>query len=294
MILTLCGGLCWGLSGCMGQYMFSVLGMDSRWLVPIRLGIAGVIMMVYCLIRYGALTFKPWTDRQEALELIIYSIPGVSVCQLAYFMTIQYSTASFGTIMQDLSPIFITIVMCIKSRKKPSISHIIAIILALTGVVLISTHGDPANIGAQSSAVIFGIISAICVMIYNVVPVHIIKKYPVALMQAWAFTMGGVILAVVLRSWTIEYRPDIRGILAIMFVVVVGNILAFTLYMKGVSYIGPERGILLGFSEPVSAAIIGITVFKNTFTAADTVGFVCIFSMLILITQTLKKTNEKN
>lgn len=31
MLLTISGGLCWGMSGCMGQYMFSVLGMDSQW-----------------------------------------------------------------------------------------------------------------------------------------------------------------------------------------------------------------------------------------------------------------------
>ena len=40
-LLTLSGGACWGLSGSMGQYLFTRQGMDSRWLVPIRLGLAG-------------------------------------------------------------------------------------------------------------------------------------------------------------------------------------------------------------------------------------------------------------
>ena len=35
-ILTTLGGICWGLSGSMGQYLFTRQGMDSRWLVPIR------------------------------------------------------------------------------------------------------------------------------------------------------------------------------------------------------------------------------------------------------------------
>ena len=33
-ILTTLGGICWGLSGSMGQYLFTRQGMDSRWLVP--------------------------------------------------------------------------------------------------------------------------------------------------------------------------------------------------------------------------------------------------------------------
>jgi drug/metabolite transporter (DMT)-like permease len=285
MMLTLMGGLCWGLSGCMGQYMFSVLGMDSKWLVPIRLGLAGVLMLIYCFIRYGKQTIAPWKNRMECIELLIYGLPGVAVCQFTYFLTIQLSTASFGTIMQDLSPVFIMIVMCIKKRKRPELIQVTAIILALVGVTLVSSHGDLANLGAQSTAIIVGAISGFCVMIYNVVPVHLINKYPISIMQAWSFAMGGVFLGLVFRSWNIHYVPDIRGIIGIIFVIVVGNILAFTLYMKGVSYIGPEKSILYGFSEPLVAAIVGIAFFKNPFTFADVIGFICIFLMLFLITK---------
>ena len=45
-LLTLLGGICWGLSGCVGQFLFTHEGMDSRWLVPVRLGIAGVLLLV--------------------------------------------------------------------------------------------------------------------------------------------------------------------------------------------------------------------------------------------------------
>ena len=41
-VLATGGGICWGLSGSMGQYLFRCQGMDSRWLVPYRLGLAGV------------------------------------------------------------------------------------------------------------------------------------------------------------------------------------------------------------------------------------------------------------
>ena len=43
-LLTMFGGMCWGVSGCVGQYLFTSQGMDSTWLVPIRLFLAGVIL----------------------------------------------------------------------------------------------------------------------------------------------------------------------------------------------------------------------------------------------------------
>ena len=41
--LTMGGAACWGVSGCMGQYLFTHEGMDSTWLVPIRLFLAGLM-----------------------------------------------------------------------------------------------------------------------------------------------------------------------------------------------------------------------------------------------------------
>jgi len=293
MLLTVSGGVCWGLSGSMGQYMFSNLGMDSKWLVPIRLGFAGILMLIYCFARYGKETLKPWTNRTEAIELLLYGLPGVALCQFTYFLTIQLSTASVGTIMQDLSPVFIMAAICLKNKRKPSVREVVAILLALVGVMLVSTHGDPSNLSANSTALISGVICAFCVMIYNVVPVHIIKKYPVSIMQAWSFAMGGALLTLIFRSWRIYYVPDIRGLAGIAFVVVIGNVLAFTAYMKGVSYIGPEKGILYGFAEPLTAAVIGVIFFRNPFTAADAAGFICIFTMLFLITKARTKAKVK-
>lgn len=30
-LLTMFGGMCWGVSGCVGQYLFTRQGMDSTW-----------------------------------------------------------------------------------------------------------------------------------------------------------------------------------------------------------------------------------------------------------------------
>ena len=46
-ILTILGGTCWGISGSVGQYLFNYEGMVSRWLVPIRLGLAGILILIY-------------------------------------------------------------------------------------------------------------------------------------------------------------------------------------------------------------------------------------------------------
>ena len=59
-LLTMFGGMCWGVSGCVGQYLFTRQGMDSTWLVPIRLFLAGVILCIYYGVRNWRQLVNPW------------------------------------------------------------------------------------------------------------------------------------------------------------------------------------------------------------------------------------------
>ena len=115
--------------------------------------------------------------------------------------------------------------------------------------------------------------------------------FPVTLLQGWAFLMGGAFFTLLFRPWTYHYVPTAIGILGIAGCVLIGNVLAFPLYMTGVKYIGPEKAILYGFAEPVTAAVIACTILHVPFTAGDALGFVLIFLMLVLIS---KDTDARN
>ncbi len=271
-ILTTLGGICWGLSGSMGQYLFTRQGMDSRWLVPIRLGLAGIILLLYCSRRFGRKVLSPWQNKTEARDLVIYGLLGVSCCQFLYFLTIQLSTAGAATILQDLSPIMILFVSCRQAKRAPELHEILAIALALAGVFLITTHGTTGSVAVPLPAIVTGVLSAVCVTIYNVTPQRLMRSYPVVLLQGWAFLMGGAASSLILRPWHFGY-----------VVVIVGNVLAFPLYIQGVKYIGPEKAILYGFSEPISAAVVGTLFLGSPFTLFDAAGFALVFSMLALI-----------
>jgi drug/metabolite transporter (DMT)-like permease len=282
-LLTLTGGACWGISGSVGQYLFTRQGMDSRWLVPVRLGFAGIILLIYGIIRFRGAVFDPWKNRYDRRDLIIYGVLGVSMSQFLYFLTIQLSTAGTGTILQDLSPIIILSLSCIVARRFPTAREIIAIVLALAGVFLIVTHGSLTNMSVSAAALVSGILSAVCVTIYNMEPAHLLSKFSVMQLQSWAFLMGSALFALVFRSWQFHYVPNAAGWLGIAAVVLIGNVAAFPCYLKGVTYIGPERGILYGFAEPVTAAIISTLFLGSPFTVWDAVGFCAVFAMMVLI-----------
>ena len=153
--LTMGGAACWGVSGCMGQYLFTREGMDSTWLVPIRLFLAGLILCGYFCIRDRKMLFDPWNVKKNprnAIDLLVYGLAGVSCCQFTYFLTIQLSSAGMGTILQDLSPVIILLVVCIQQRRGPRVFEIFSILLALVGVFLITTHGSLTGLAVSPAA----------------------------------------------------------------------------------------------------------------------------------------------
>lgn len=281
--LTMFGAACWGISGCTGQYLFTQQGMDSKWLVPIRLLFAGLILCGYYLFRDRRLLVAPWRTRRNAVDLVIYGLLGVSMCQFTYFLTIQLSNAGTATILQNVAPAIILLVSCILERRLPRVFEIFSMVLALTGIFLLTTHGNPGSLAVNPMAIVIGIISACCVVIYTMWPKNLQRQYPTPLLQGWAFLMGGAFFLLLFRPWTMGYVPTAAGILGIAVVVLVGNVLAFCCYMQGVKLIGPQKASLYSFAEPVTAALIGTCLLGSPFTVWDALGFACVFVMLVLL-----------
>lgn len=64
--LTLAGGICWGLSGCFGQYLFQKKDITADWLVMVRLLLAGVLLVLMGFLltkkRMGDIWKILWTE----------------------------------------------------------------------------------------------------------------------------------------------------------------------------------------------------------------------------------------
>ena len=58
------GGVCWGASGTVGQYLFTRQGVDSGWLTVVRMFLAGVVLLGGALVRHRPQLRTIWSDRR--------------------------------------------------------------------------------------------------------------------------------------------------------------------------------------------------------------------------------------
>ena len=282
-LLTALGGIGWGVSGTCGQYLFTQKGVTSFWLVPLRLLLAGILLLSWEAVKNPRQLLGPWRSKEDRTQLLIYGLAGITLCQLSYFGTIQLSTAGVATILQSLSPVFILLYTCRAVRRRPAGREVGSIVLALAGVCLIATHGRLNDLAVSPQALAVGTLSAFTVMIYNVRPAWFLRRWPAPLLQGWSFLMGGLLLCAVFRPWQYPVALDAGVLAGLAGVILLGNLIAFNCYMTGVRLIGPGKGILYGFSEPVAAAVCSSVWLGAPFTGWDAAGFACIFLTLALL-----------
>ncbi len=245
ILITLAGGCLWGFSGACGQYLFTYKDACSDWLVPIRLTTAGLLLVLYYLFRRPEDNRRIWTNPGNTVTLILYGILGMMLCQYSYFRAIETSNAGTATVLQYLSPVLIMLVMCIWERRLPSMIHMLSILLALAGIYLLATHGQPGQLVVSGQTLFWGLFSAVTVVLYNLIPRGLMNIYPTPFLLGWAMLIGGISLGLLRRPW--QFRPviDSATVLCLTAVILFGTIAAFSLYMQGVKLIGTGQPLCL-------------------------------------------------
>ena len=289
-IVTIAGGILWGVSGVCGQYMFQNKGVTAPWLVSVRLVVAGLLMLCYYLLTDREQTLAIWKSKRDRRDVIIYGLLGMLPCQYAYFQTIEWSNAGTATVIQYLGPALIVIWVCFRTKRMPTLQEITGVILAVIGVFLIATHGNPTSLALSGRALLMGLASAVSVAIYTLEPARLQKKYDTPLILAWGMTIGGVALTLISRPWTAKgIQADAEMFAALAFVIVFGTMAGFSLYMTGVKLIGSVKASLYACMEPVSSMILTVLWMKVNFTTPDLIGTLLVIATIIILAIPTKK-----
>lgn len=283
IIVTVSGAVCWGFSGCFGQFLFVEKGITAEWLVSVRLVFAGILLILIGLVLNKESMWDIFKNKADTKQLLLFSILGMLLVQYTYFAAIQHSNAGTATVLQSLNPLVILGVICVKEIRFPKKLEVGAIISALLGTFLLSTHGDIHNMSLTGMALFLGLSSAVSAALYNLLSGRIMKKYGVYVVVGFGMLIAGVIMIFVAPPWKYEILWDLETIWAVLGVVVIGTAVAFSLYLKGVSMVGPFMGSLLTSVEPVTAIIVSFLFLGSEFHPIELVGFILVLGTVFVL-----------
>ena len=284
--VTAVAAVCWGTSGVSAEYLMEHHGIELTLISFFRMFISGILALVYVLARSRGITAQHRelvTTRRNWLPLVSYAIFGLAACQLSYMGVIRASNAGTGTVLQYLGLILIVVWVCLSQHRWPRASEAVAILLALAGTFLLSTHGSLDTLALTPVALAWGSIAALTLAIYTLLPARLIADYGAELVVGYGLIIGGAGVGLVGQVWrySITWTPDV--ILAMAITVVLGTAVAFTAYLWGVDRIGPVRASLIGSVEPIAATVFSALIMGTSYTGADIVGMALIVGAVVTI-----------
>lgn len=291
---TLAGGICWGFSGICSQFLFEEKGISPNWLSPVRLLCAGILLLGYASLTQRESLIECIKNKKDRKQLLLFGVFGLMICQYTYLAAIFHSNAGTATVLQYSGMVMLMLVACVKFRKAPVFNEILALLSAVIGIYLLATQGNPGQLALSAEALFWGIFSAVGLVLYSTLPVRIISRRGSIVVTGYGMIVGGVVLFILLRPWRYKLLLDLSTLIALAAVIIIGTVAAFTLYLKGVSEIGPVKASMLGSSEPVSATVFTVLFMGTKFTGTDIMAFALITVTVFLLANGKKQTGVTN
>lgn len=282
-ICALLGGICWGFSGTMGQYLFSAKGLETAWVTTVRMLLAGVLLLGVLAVRQPRQTLAVWKVGKDARRLLLFAALGLIPCQFTYLECIAYSNSATGTALNYLGQMMILFYVCLTTRRLPTRWEITALLLAMLGVFFLATHGNIHTLVLSPQALFWGLLGAAMVVVYSALPRPLLAVYGSPAVTGWGMLVGGVLLFFLSRFWQQPVTLDAQTVAGVLLIGVVGTAMAFTFYLQGVRDIGPVKTSLLSCAELVTAGILTCLWLKTPLVLQDFVGMALILGMVVFL-----------
>lgn len=271
----------WGCSATVVQYLFAK-GISAEWLVNVRLVFAGLFILGYAFLSKGKQTFAVWKNRQSAVHQLIFSIFGMLAIQLTYFMAIAQSNSATATVLQFTNAVMISVVLAIRYRTWPRRVELISLIMAVVGVVLLVTSGNFTRLNVSPAGLIWGLLSAVAAVSYTLVPTKLIHEFGALPVVGWAMLIGGIAYNFYLPMWNGVPKLTPFLILVILVVILFGTMIPYLLFLQGLSYVNPATASMLGAMEPLSAAVLTVTVLHTPLGLAEVLGMILVLGTVFI------------
>ncbi|MFC7202937.1 DMT family transporter [Haloferax namakaokahaiae] len=250
----------------------------------LRYELAGLVMLGYAL--FSTDRWYP-KRRDELLMTAIGAVFIIAAYHALLYLGQNYVPGAIASIIISLSPIltaaFASAILSTRSLGKTGIAGLVA---GFAGVVVVA-NPDAGILGSsQAMGIALIFLGAASFSLGSVLTRPLRTDLPVQSIQAWTMFGGGLILHVagLARGESmaaIHWVPE--AVAAFLYLTLVSGAVAFLLYFELLDRVGPTELNLIGYLEPVVAALMSWVLLGHVVSNSTLVGFVAIFAGFALI-----------
>ena len=295
--------------------MFASNGIASKLLLPDSDGTGGYISpwrlaQIRAITACALLALYLWNrapqtfriKRSEILPLVLYGVIGIAMVQALYFISISRMHVSIALLIEFTAPVWIVLYLRIVKRKHVPNQMWLALILALTGLAVISQIWD--GLKLDNIGVIAGFGASFALAFCFLCGESISNYRDNQSITMWGFFFAGVVWCLVLPVWNFPVEvfttsiplegalegSNTPGWVLILYVVLIGTILPYLCVMVGLKNLKASTTSAFGLLEPIFAGMIAWVWFAESWTFIQLLGGVVVIAGIYLAAQARSKT----
>lgn len=201
-----------------------------------------------------------------------------SLSSLTLFQSYNYMDAGIASTLLFIYPILVAIIMATLFKERLSKQTILCIIVTLCGIALLYSNDDGSTLSLMGVMLVFA--SAISYAIY-IVGINKTSLRNVATLKIsfYVLTFGSLLFLsrlLITHDFQVPSTDEWRLWINILCLAVFPTILSLVCTTKAIQYIGATPTAILGALEPVTAVVIGVSVFGEVITSRIAIGLLLI------------------
>jgi drug/metabolite transporter (DMT)-like permease len=202
----------------------------------------------------------------RGLELFVLGTLGFAGFNLFAYTGLQHAKPQSAALVVALGPLVTAIVLWLRDGLRPARTTFVTIVVALAGVALVISNGDPASIvrgsiGYGDGLVLLGVISFVLYTLGAARHRDLSPLRYTALTAALGWVSIAAATVVAIGTGLVE-RPSVSDVNAVvpalLYLVVPGAVIAVATWNAAVGRIGPQNAALIGNLIPVTTFVIEI------------------------------------
>jgi len=278
-------GIFWASSGVAVQDFFTHSEKSAMELTNIRMCVAGAILIIMSAIRrknFGLSVKKLNESPKLWLDVAIYGIIGVMFMQFTYFQGISIGGAAATTVICYTCPAMVVIWESVYNKKFPRLGEVLAVILAMIGVFLLVTGGNPTKLLVPLGCVVWSLLSGAAFAFSAIYPKHLFaKKVDALFLTGVGMFIGGLSTFLLIENWNWAEFFGSEVLFDVIWIIIFGTVAAFLSFNAGLKFLTPEEASITVTTEPAASVVISWAVFGTKFGLIESFGIILVLLAII-------------
>jgi len=277
---VMAAALMWASSGTVGKALF-IGGMSPFVLVQTRVSLASLILIMTLIL------WRPSLLKIDARDLGYFLLFGgvfMALMQLSYFLAISHIQVAAAILVQYLAPILVAIYSMLFWHERVTLLKVLALVLSLAGCYFVVGGYSLSLLHMNRVGIAWALLSAVSFASSTLLGEKGMHRYNPWTVLFYALLFSALTLNVVHSPLSAMSQSYTKGQwAAILYIVIVGTLLPFGLYLVGVDYIRSTRTIITATLEPIAAAFMAYFALNESLSLLQIIGGLSVIAAIVLL-----------